>query len=128
MPDKPPPDPFAVWRDMVSQWEKTVNAAANKNMASDEFSGSMNQVMNVMLKGQQGVGEVMVKYLATLNLPSRQDLLALGEQLGSIESQLNRIALLLERQGRHSTPVPGRKTPPRTKRPAPPRTTPQQPS
>jgi hypothetical protein len=126
MPDKPI-DPFAAWRDMVAQWEKNVNQLANKNMASDEFSGSMNQLMNVMLKSQQGVSEAMVKYLATLNLPSRQDLLALGEQLGSIESQLNRIALLLERQNRHASPV-ARKTPPRTKRPPLPRTTPQQPS
>jgi hypothetical protein len=127
MPDKPPLDPFAAWRDMVAQWEKNVNQLANKSMASDEFSGSMNQLMNVMLKSQQGVSEAMVKYLATLNLPSRQDLLALGEQLGSIESQLNRIALLLERQNRHASPAVARKTPPRTKRPLP-RTTPQQPS
>ncbi len=124
MPDKPPADPFAVWRDVITQWEKSVNALANQTMATDEFSGSMNQVMNVMLKTQQSIGDVMVKYLATLNLPSRADLLALGEQLGSIETQLSRIAMILERQTAAAPPangeivaVPERKSPPRTKRP-----------
>jgi hypothetical protein len=64
-------------------------------------------------------------------LPSRADLVALGEQLGSIESQLSRIAIAIERQAQAAatqtvatqtaatpsrTPPP-RTTPPRTKRP-----------
>lgn len=139
MPDNAPVDPFAAWRDIVSQWEKSVNSLANREMASDQFSGSMNQMMNVMLRAQQSVGDAMIKYLAALNLPSRADLIALGEQLGSIESQLSRIAVAIERQAAQpaapqpaapqpaaspsmSPPPasPGRRTPPRTKRPPPP--------
>jgi hypothetical protein len=137
MPDKAA-DPLALWRDMVSQWEKSVNSLANASMQSDQFSGSMNQMMKVLLQAQTTVGDVMVKYLATLNLPSRADLLSLGEQLGSIESQLSRIANILERQasataaanaittansggsagtnGASASPT-ARRRPPRTKRP-----------
>jgi hypothetical protein len=130
MPDKSATDPLAAWREIVSQWEKGVNSLANQNMATDQFSGSMNQMMKVMMQAQQSVSDGMVKYLATLNLPSRADLIALGEQLGSIESQLSRIAQILERQaavsaatassstssaGSAPTNVP--KAPPRTKRP-----------
>jgi hypothetical protein len=118
MPDNAPVDPFAAWRDIVSQWEKSVNSLANREMASDQFSGSMNQMMNVMLRAQQSVGDAMIKYLAALNLPSRADLIALGEQLGSIESQLSRIAVAIERQAQPAAPPP-RPSPPRTKRPPP---------
>jgi hypothetical protein len=114
MPDRASADPLAVWRNMVSQWEKSVNEVANKNMATDQFSGSMNQVMNASLQAQAALGEVMAKYLAGLNLPSRADLLALGEQLGAIESRLATIAVLLERNG---AVEPAVKTPKRTKRP-----------
>ncbi len=115
MSDKAAPDPLSVWRDMVSQWEKSVNSLANRGMATDQFSGSMNQMMNVVLQGQQTLGEMMVKYLAALNLPSRADLTALGEQLGAIESQLATIATILERQSAEGARAV--KTPPRTKRP-----------
>jgi hypothetical protein len=121
MPDSAPVDPFAAWRDIVSQWEKSVNSLANREMASDQFSSSMNQLTNVMLRAQQSVGDAMIKYLAALNLPSRADLVALGEQLGSIESQLSRIAVAIERQGQPAAP-PARPSPPRTKRPPPPAT------
>jgi hypothetical protein len=134
MPDNAPVDPFAAWRDIVSQWEKSVNSLANREMASDQFSGSMNQMMNVMLRAQQSVGDGMIKYLAALNLPSRADLVALGEQLGSIESQLSRIAVAIERQAAQPAAAqpaasssmspppasPARRSPPRTKRPPPP--------
>jgi type II secretory pathway component PulF len=118
MADKSASDPLALWRGMVSQWEKNVNELANKNMATDQFSGSMNQMLNAMLQGQQSMGEVMARYLASLNLPSRSDLLSLGEQLGAIETQLSHIAQLLERQN-GSQVATSVKTPPRTKRPPP---------
>jgi hypothetical protein len=139
MPDNAPVDPFAAWRDIVSQWEKSVNSLANREMASDQFSGSMNQMMNVMLRAQQSVGDAMIKYLAALNLPSRADLVALGEQLGSIESQLSRIAVAIDRQTQiaatlqHAspppTPPPPTSPPPTSQaRTSPPHATPPRPS
>jgi polyhydroxyalkanoic acid synthase PhaR subunit len=115
MPDRAAADPLALWRSMVSQWEKNVNDVANKNMGTEQFSGSMNSVMNASLQAQAALGDVMAKYLAALNLPSRADVLALGEQLGAIESRLATIAVLLEQ--RDGAAEPAVKTPKRTKRP-----------
>jgi hypothetical protein len=119
MADAPSKDPSAAWRELISQWEKNVNALANQTMASDEFSSSSNQAMSAGLKMQQAMGSAMATYLATLNLPSRVDIIALGERLQSIETYLSRIALALEQpQGaRRQRPSGTRPKPPRTKRP-----------
>jgi polyhydroxyalkanoic acid synthase PhaR subunit len=117
-----PSDPLGVWRDLLSQWETSANAIANKAMATDQFSGSMNQVMNVTLQAQQQLGEIMARYLATLNLPSRTDLASLGEQLAAIEARLGQIAGILERQAAAQGTTrrrPGARTPQAAKAPAP---------
>jgi len=122
MADAPSKDPSAMWRDLVSQWEKNVNALANQTMASDEFSSSSNQAMTMALKLQQATGSAMATYLATMNLPSRADVTALGERLQTIETYLARIAAALEaapvasgRPRRQAVRTAAK--PPRTKRP-----------
>jgi hypothetical protein len=96
MADASSKDPSAVWRDIISQWEKGFNTLANQTMASDEFSNSANQTMSMALKLQQATGTAMAAYLATLNLPSRADITALGERLQAMEGYLGRIATALE--------------------------------
>lgn len=110
-----PFDPLALWRDMLSKWETGVNDLSNRSMGSPEFSQFMNQAMGMSVRMQHAMGEMMGKYLVALNMPTRADLVAIGERLQSIEDQLARISAAVER-GR-----PGEaKTyegPPRTKRP-----------
>jgi len=75
------------------------------------------------LKVQQAMGSAMATYLATLNLPSRADIIALGERLQAMETYLSRIALALEETRpvasgkRPATKIARRNRPPRTKRP-----------
>jgi hypothetical protein len=114
-------DPGAGWRDMVAQWEKGINTLANQTMASDEFSSGANSAMNVALRAQQVMGAAMSTYLATLNLPSRADVVAISDRLQVIESYMSRIANVLEAQQpaaskRTRRPSPAAK-PRRTKRP-----------
>jgi hypothetical protein len=112
-----------MWRDLVSQWEQNVNALANQTMASDEFSSSSNQAMTMALKLQQATGSAMATYLATMNLPSRADVTALGERLQAIETYLSRIAASLEAtatpdaSGRRRRKDRKATKPPRTKQP-----------
>jgi hypothetical protein len=101
MADASSKDPSAIFRDLVSQWEKGFNTLANQTMASDEFSNSANQSMSLALKLQQATATAMASYLATLNLPSRADVTALGERLHTMEGYLSRIADALE-----SAPAP----------------------
>jgi hypothetical protein len=120
--EPPGTDPFALWRDLVAQWEKGVNAAANRTMASDKFSASMNGGMALALKMQEAMRDGMATYLASVNVASRNDIAALGERIGQIEERLDRMTALLERVAAahdgtaSSAPVPAPR-PPRTKRP-----------
>jgi polyhydroxyalkanoic acid synthase PhaR subunit len=119
-------DPFAVWRDWVSQSERQWNAFLNNAMATDEFSKTVGQFMDVYVNMQKGMNEAMSRYLSSVNMPSRQDVLGLGDRLTAIEERLTAIEKSLAR----STPVKkaeapaggpasnGVARPPRTKKPA----------
>ena len=114
-------DPLAPWRDLLSQWEQNVNSLANRTMASDEYSSSMNSVMGATLKMQETMRQFMATYLASANLPSRSEVLGIAERLGGVEARLDRIAALLERIAEArpgaAPATPPRPRPPRTKSP-----------
>ena len=114
-------DPFALWRKMMGEMEKGFNSFANQAMTSPEFSRVMNQVGSVGAGAQKQLGELMEKYLVSMNLPSRAQMVSMGERLQSIESQLNEIRALLHQVHSNSGAPAGGYTaapkPPRTKRP-----------
>ena len=111
-------DPAEVWRAMIGEMEKGFNSFANQAMTSPEFSKVMNQVGSVGAGAQKQLGELMEKYLTSMNLPSRAMMVGLGERLQSIETQLNEIKALLHQahnvSGAATPPAP---KPPRTRRP-----------
>ncbi len=114
-------DPAEVWRDMVAQWEKGFNAIANQAMGSEQFSQMMHRATSASAGVQQTVGDLMGRYLAALNLPSRAEMTAIGERLQAIEASLARIEMHLGRSSASGTvataiAVP---RPPRTRKPAP---------
>ena len=123
MSDSKEKDPLGVWRDLLSQWEQSVNALANRTMGSEEYSSSMNGAMGATLKMQETMRQFMAAYLASANLPSRSEVQAIAERIGGVEARLDRIALLLERvaakePGQASAqPAVSRPRPPRTKSP-----------
>jgi SMC interacting uncharacterized protein involved in chromosome segregation len=114
-------DPVAMWQNMLGEMEKGFNSFANQAMASPEFSKVMNQVGSVSAGAQKQLGELMEKYLVSMNLPSRAQIVSMGERLQSIESQLNEIKALLHQVHNNSgAPAGGYAAapkPPRTRRP-----------
>jgi len=94
-----PLDPMAMWRELTAQWEKSTNEFANETMASDPFRQGMHGGMNASLTAQKALGDLMARYLTMLNLPTRADLQALGEQLQRIDDHLARIARAVEGSG-----------------------------
>ena len=84
-------DPLGLWRDMLGQWERGLNQVANTAMGSDEFSRGLHQITSLGLRLQQGRGDALEKSLQALNLPTRADVLALGERLARIEASLARL-------------------------------------
>jgi SMC interacting uncharacterized protein involved in chromosome segregation len=116
-------DPVAMWQSMIGEMEKGFNTFATKAMESPEFSKAVNQVGGVAAGAQKQLGDLMEKYLVSMNLPSREQMVGMSERLQSIEGQLNEIKALLH-QMHNSRGAPergssGAPRPPRTKRPPP---------
>ena len=114
-------DPVAMWQNMIGEMEKGFNSFANQAMASPEFSKVVNQVGGVTAGAQKQLGDLMEKYLVSMNLPSRVQMVGMAERLQSIEGQLNEIKAMLHQMNSNSAGSAGGYAgvakPPRTKRP-----------
>ena len=113
-------DPVAVWQKMVGEMEKGFNSFANQAMSSPEFSQAMNRAGGVAAGAQKQLGELMEKYLVSMNLPSREQVTGLAERLRSIEVQIGEMKSMLSQMAVGSglsQGVDGAPRPPRTKRP-----------
>ncbi|SDS64515.1 hypothetical protein [Bradyrhizobium canariense] len=114
-------DPVAIWQTMIGEMEKGFNSFANQAMTSPEFSKSMNQVGGATAGAQKQLGDLMEKYLVSMNLPSRAQMVGMAERLQSIEGQLNEIKAMLHQVQRQSATADndyaGAPRPPRTRRP-----------
>ena len=96
MADPSPLDPFALWREMVSQMEKGANEFANQASKSDQFTQGMHKAMSASLVAKKMSDDVSTRYLTALNLPSRADIEALGERLLAIEDRLIGMSAAIE--------------------------------
>lgn len=113
-------DPVAMWQKMVGEMEKGFNSFANQAMSSPEFSQAMNRAGGVAAGAQKQLGELMEKYLVSMNLPSREQVVGLAERLQSIEAQIGEMKSMLSRMAANSGTSQGidaAPRPPRTKRP-----------
>ena len=109
-------DPAEAFAKLVSDWERNFDSMANKIMGTDEFSQSMNQFQNLQLAMQKRFNEAMAQHLLNLNMPSRDDILRLGESIRSVEKRLASIETTLAKKKKKSDKGGGKK-PPRTKLP-----------
>src|ERR1700709_2210452 len=116
-------DPVAMWQNMIGEMEKGFNSFANQAMASPEFSKAVNQVGGATAGAQKQLGDLMEKYLVSMNLPSRAQMVGMAERLQSIEGQLNEIKAqlhqLAQTSGARQGGYPAAPKPPPTKAPAP---------
>jgi SMC interacting uncharacterized protein involved in chromosome segregation len=113
-------DPVALWQQMIGEMEKGFNAFATQTMTSPEFSKAMNQAGGATAGAQKQLGDMMEKYLVSMNLPSRAQMIGMAERLQSIEAQLNEIKAMLREMNASNAPqggIAGAPRPPRTKRP-----------
>ena len=122
-------DPFEMWRDWMANSERQLNGFLNNAMATEQFTQSMGQFMDVYLNMQKSLNEVMGRTFSALNLPTRTDILSLGERLSAIEDHLGKIeasiaalksapAVSAGIAATPATPVAAIPRPPRTKKPA----------
>src|SRR6202158_2439125 len=114
-------DPVAIWQNMIGEMEKGFNAFASKALESPEISKVVNQVGGASAGAQKQLGDMVEKYLVSMNLPSRAQMVGIAERLQGIEGQLNEIKAQLHQlhsnAGATGGGYPAAPKPPRTKRP-----------
>jgi len=114
---KPIKDPADAMRGAISRLEERVDSLATTLMGTEEFAGAANLAANLQLRAQKGMGDHMARQLAFFNMPSREDIAALGERLIAMDDRLVRIETMLARMAGPAAQSPGVDRPPRTKKP-----------
>lgn len=91
-------NPMSLWREWFVKSEKAWSQALTEMMGDERFSRGMGRYMQEALHTHRMFSEGMSQYLANLNLPSRSDLLDIGDRLGQIEDTLAAIQVELREQ------------------------------
>ena len=120
-PKQQTPDITQLWRDWLTQSERQVNASLAQALNQEGSARTITGYMEVYAAFQRMLAEGMQQYLSFFNVPSRTDVLGLGDTLRGIEERLSRIeetlriaAEALDEYERGQTPRP---EPLRTRRP-----------
>lgn len=115
------PDPTALFREMVSQWEAMANEFGANVMKSGEFNRVMHGANAASLKLREASGEMMERALSAANMPSKAEVADLSARLARIEGAVERIEAMLIAQGAPATaaakPAAIRPKPRRTRTP-----------
>lgn len=113
-------DPFDLLRGLGARLEKGLEEVANRGVKSDGFAQTVQKAMGASLTAKKITDELQNRLLAALNMPSRADILALGERLQMVEDRIIALASSLDRLAgerlpmRTVLPLPA---PPRTRKP-----------
>lgn len=83
-----PPDFVSAWRDWLGTTEQQWNEFLGQAMGTEEFAAGLGQNLDVFLHIQRVMNETMGSYLTTLNVPTRTDVLELGERLVGIDARI----------------------------------------
>ncbi len=82
------PDVGLLWRNWLTETEHQWNAFFNDVMGTDSFGRFVGGYMEIYSTFQRLVTQNMERSLSTVNVPSRSDIVELGERLGSVEERL----------------------------------------
>lgn len=110
-------DPFALWRELVSQMEKGANDFAATGMKSDEFASAMNQALSASVAGKALKQAMLGRCFEALNLPTRSDIEALSGRLQAVEDRLIGLQTTLDRLAGVQAPALAGAMPSRTRKP-----------
>ena len=91
MADDKPADPSAQFQEYVTQWERSVDQFFNQLMGNEQFSQSMNQMQGLQIEFQKNFRDSMANQLTSMNMPSRDDVLQIGEDIRVLDARLGRM-------------------------------------
>jgi hypothetical protein len=118
MADEKPKDPAQMFQEWVTQWERATDSFSNRLMGNDEFSKYINQMQSTQMEFQKGFAELMAGQLANMNMPSREDVLQISEDIQALDRRIARIETSLHKLTQTADTPAGqsKKKTPRTKK------------
>jgi hypothetical protein len=112
------PNPLDMWRQFITDSERQWNGFFKDVLGTDGFSSAMNTWVEASLSVQRMVADQLERYYTTFNIPTHNDLVALGERMKAIEDTLARLESMLASNGPSAVSrTMVRPKPARTKRP-----------
>jgi len=109
-------DPADAIRAAIATLEERIDAITTNLMGTEEFARTANAASQLQLRVKKGMNDHMARQLALFNMPSREDIAAIGERLMTMDERLIRIEGMLSRLA-GPKPAAAARTP-RTKKPA----------
>lgn len=82
------PDVMELWRTWLRETERQWNSFFNEVMGTDAFGGLISGYLEAYAGLHRLLNRNMERYLATFNLPTRSDIVELGERLRALEERL----------------------------------------
>ena len=94
-----PPDPTALFRTMIGEWEKLTNSVGGQTFKTDEVARLIGGASNATAQAQAAFHGLMERALAAANLPSRGEVEDLSARIARIEGALFRIEAKIDALG-----------------------------
>ena len=101
-------DPLKGWRDWFVQSERDWSEQLTRLMKDENVARALGQEIHAGLYGQQMLTQTLAGPLAAMNVPTREDLVAIGERIGRLEDAVARVEALVTRQTSAAAPRPAR--------------------
>lgn len=86
-----PTDPLKAWREWFVKSEREWSQTLTGLMKEDSTARAVGQEITAALHAQQVLKQGMAGSLAAMNLPTQDQLVALGERLGALEDAVARV-------------------------------------
>jgi polyhydroxyalkanoic acid synthase PhaR subunit len=116
-----PPDnnaaanPFEVWKQIYEANERAWNSALEKAMASPNFAEAQGRFLESLLAAQKAMRDNTRTFLQAMNLPTREDIVHLGELITALEEKVDqlddRLLAIEERLRASASDAAGRQPP-----------------
>ncbi|WP_375402542.1 poly(R)-hydroxyalkanoic acid synthase subunit PhaE [uncultured Sphingomonas sp.] len=112
-----PPDPAALFRTMIGEWEKLTNSVGGQSFRTDEMAHLIGGASNASAQAQAAFHGLMERALAAANMPSRGEVEDLSARLARIEGALFRMEAKIDALGRSAPDKPVSTGPTRGRKP-----------
>ncbi len=101
-------DPMKAWREWFVKNEREWSESLTNLMQEESVAQSLGQGINAAIHRQQMFTQGLAGPMASMNVPSRADVMALGERIGQLEDAVARVEAALARIGSQGKAAPSR--------------------